>query len=736
MHHKYQILHTIYESPNSLIYRAKRLADGEAVVLKVINRHYPEPEALARFRQEYEMTRSLEKEGVVQVFTLEPYQNGLAIVMEDFGARSLDKYLLEGGAMEVGQFLELAIPIAEILGRIHKRRIIHKDINTSNIIWNQETGQIKFIDFGIATSLESEAPKVIAPEQLEGTLAYISPEQTGRMNRDVDYRTDLYSLGVTFFHLLAGRLPFDFRQPMELVHAHIAHPTPMLHEICSKIATSVSAIVAKLMAKDPDDRYQSAHGLAIDLKECQSQWLAKGVMDRFPLGRMDELSQFKVAKKLVGREREVQTLLQAFSRADTASAELVLVAGFSGIGKTVLVGEIQIPVRQRNGFFLSGKYDQFNRAIPYAALLQVCHGLLAQILMASDIEISVWREKILHAVGDNGDILIRFIPELELLIGKQPETLALDPSSAENRFHRLFGLFLSVFSAPGIPLVLFLDDLQWADLPSLRLLHHLLSGGNLRHLLIIGAYRDNEVSPTHPLMTMLADLTKASVPVELLVLTPLSLEHVTQLVRNTVGATNDASEALAAISHKKTAGNPFFLRQFLLTLHDRGLIQFVSGHWLCDLEAIHHQGITDNVVSLMEERIHRLPEACQKVLQHAACIGADFDLNTLATVIQSTMRSVFTTLWPALEIQLIIPMDKGYQLARYLDKGDFSFRFVHDRVQQAAYHLIDTEARERIHYTVGRLLLAEKPDTNPSDLLLRITDHLNLAARITPGRFW
>ncbi|MGL5064001.1 MAG: protein kinase domain-containing protein, partial [Microcoleus sp.] len=474
------VLAQIYESANSLIYRGIRDRDHRSVILKVLKEDYPTPQELIRYKQEYEITHSLNFEGAIAAYSLENYQRTLVIILEDFGGLSLKQLMNSGTSYlaSLSEFLGTAIKTAEILGNIHSRNIIHKDINPANIVFNPETGQVKIIDFGISTQLTRENPTLKNPNVLEGTLAYMSPEQTGRMNRTLDYRTDFYSLGVTFYEILSGKLPFDTTDAMELVHCHIAKVPMPLHQIKKEIPQVLSEIVMKLMAKTAEERYHSAWGIKADLESCLTQLQTTGNISEFPLGTADISDKFQIPQKLYGREAEVSTLLAAFDRVagregegenylvssqskiqnPKSKIEMMLVAGYSGIGKSVLVQEIYKPITEKRGYFIAGKFDQFQRNIPYSAVVDAFKQLVQQLLTESEQQLNQWKEKLLTAVGFNGQIIIDVIPEVELIVGKQPAVPKLGATESQNRFNFVFGNFIRAFCTKEHPLVIFLDD--------------------------------------------------------------------------------------------------------------------------------------------------------------------------------------------------------------------------------------------------------------------------------------
>ncbi|MEM7159403.1 MAG: AAA family ATPase [Myxococcota bacterium] len=723
----YETQAQIFQSSNSRIYRAKRSADGVPVILKMLAQSYPSPRRLASFKREFEITRGLELPGVVDAYELEEHDHHQVMVLEDFGGEPLTSIMTDG-AVPVARALELAIDVVEILGEIHERHTMHKDINPSNIVVNADAGTLKLIDFGISTVLSRETPALRSPNVIEGTLAYISPEQTGRMNRVIDYRADFYSLGVTLYQMLTGQLPFSSKDPMELVHSHIARRPATPHERNPQLPPVLSAIVMKMMAKNAEDRYQSARGLRADLEQCQKS-LAAGEDPQFEIGQHDVSDRFQLPQKLYGRNPEVARLLEAFGRVAEGAAEMMLVSGYAGIGKSALVQEIYRPITERRGYFIAGKFDQFQRNIPYASLVQAFRSLVRQLLTESEEQIGAWKERLLEALGDNAQVLIDVIPEIELIVGPQPAAVELAPTEAQNRLGRVFQSFIRVFARPEHPLVLFLDDLQWADTPSLNMIHLLMTGADRGHQLVIGAYRDNEVGTGHPLTLSLEEIDKDGGVIDRIRLQPLSPRSVQQLVADTVHSTVEHAGPLAELVRAKTNGNPFFINEFLKSLYGDELLSFSSksGSWVWDVDRIGASDMTDNVVELMASKVKRLEAKTQRILELAACIGASFDLATLATVHEQSARQTASDLWEAIAEGLVVPLSDGYKLMELDVQGlaesmEVEYKFAHDRIQQAAYSLITDEARPKLHHRIGRLLVH---DTSAEDLEHRLFDVVN-----------
>ncbi|MBD2440274.1 ATP-binding sensor histidine kinase [Nostoc sp. FACHB-110] len=729
----YNLTEELYNGSRTLVYRAVRESDSLSVVIKLLKNPYPSFSELLLFRNQYTISKNLNSPLIIQTYSLESCQNGYMLVMEDFGGISLKDYVIKNQSYTfLAEFLLIAIALCDILNLLYQERIIHKDIKPSNILINPQTKQVKLIDFSIASLLPRETQTLVNPNVLEGTLAYISPEQTGRMNRGIDYRTDFYSLGVTFYELLIGELPFASNDAMELLHSHIVKIPPLIDEINRQIPSVISKIVSKLMAKNAEDRYQSALGLKYDLEKCLTQLKETGEIKDFEIASRDVCDRFIIPDKLYGRETEVKTLLQAFERVSLGATEMMLVAGFSGIGKTAVVNEVHKPIVRQRGYFIKGKYDQFQRNIPFSAVVQAFRDLIGNLLSESDAKLQTWKRKILEVIGENGQVLIDVIPELENIIGKQPPATELSGTAAENRFNLLLQKFVQVFTHQEHPLVIFLDDLQWADAASLKLLQLLMQ--DTKYLFLLGAYRDNEVSATHPFILTVDELETSGAVVNKIILQPLSEINLNQLVADTLNCASSLAQPLTKLIYQKTKGNPFFATQFLKALNNERLITFdlVFRHWQCDIAQIKALAITDNVVEFMSLQLQKLPQQTQNILKLAACIGAQFDLHTLAIISEQTPEITATDLWKALQEGLIIPNTEIYKLfvqpdniSGYYAAANPVYRFLHDRVQQAAYSLIPDDKKQVTHLKIGQLLLQKSSEIEREEKLFDIVGHLN-----------
>jgi PAS domain S-box-containing protein len=678
----------------------------------------PAPEIITRFEHAYALRNELDPASVARPAALVHHDGLPRLLIEDFGGDLLERLL--GQPLELPQFLRVAIGVAVALGRFHAQGLIHRDVNPANILVNPATGEARLMGICLAPLLRRQRQITEPLEMIAGAVAYMAPEQTGRMNRSIDSRSDLYSLGVTLYEMLTGSLPFTASDPMEWVHCHIARqPIPPGRRL-KTVPVSVSAIVMKLLAKTAEERYQTAAGVESDLQRCLVEWEAHHRIDEFPLGERDMPDRLLIPEKLYGRTREIDALLVSFERVvASGTPEFVLVSGYSGVGKTSVVNELRRVLVPLRGLFASGKFDQYKRDIPYATLAKAFQTLVRQILGMSDAEVSRWRKALCEALGSNGQLIVNLIPELELIIGKQPSISDLPPEGAQNRFQMVFRQFLSAFARAEHPLALFLDDLQWLDAATLELLEHLITEPDVRYLLLVGAYRDNEVSFSHPLPRMLEEIRMAGVVVEEIILAPFSMDDIHQLVVDSLHCELHRAEPLAQLIYAKTGGNPFFAIQFLTELAEEGLLAFdsVAAAWTWDLPRIRAKGFTDNVADLMTGKLGRLPDTTQEALKHLACLG-----NSAGTAFLSMVQGDSEE---ALDLVLREPVRAG--LVFHLDGA---YAFVHDRVREAAYGLIPESERAATHLRIGRLLVSSATSGESEDEIFEIVNQLNRAAAL------
>ena len=766
-------LEVLRKDEDFILYRGGSQGDGCPILVLSPVAEHPTSECLKRLEHECSFREALDPAWSARPIAVARDSDRIVLEFEDPGGVPLDQLL--GNPLELALFLRLAVSLSAAIDHLHERGIIHKDIKPANVLVDPVTCRCWLRGFGIASRLPRERQPAEPPEFLAGTLAYMAPEQTGRMNRCVDCRSDLYALGVTLYEMLTGSLPFTASDPMEWVHCHIARKPVAPTEQFETIPPPVSAIIMKLLAKTAEERYQTAAGAESDLQRCLAEWENGRAgarptrlsspkshrIEEFPLGEHDTPDRLLIPEKLYGRAREIEALLASFDRIVAgARPELVLVSGYSGIGKSSVVNELQKVLVQPRALFASGKFDQYKRDIPYATLAQAFQGLIRFLLSTSETELQNWRHAFGEALGPNGRLIVDLVPELKFIIGEQPPVTVLPPKDAQARFQRVFRRFIGVFARREHPLALFLDDLQWLDSATLDLLEDLLSRLDIRHLMLIGAYRDNEVDSSHPLMRRLEEMRQAGAVVHQIVLAPLSCEDLGRLIADSLHCEPIRAAPLAQLVHQRTAGNPFFATQFITALAEEGLLRFdhASRSWVWDVSRIGSKGYTDNVVDLMLGKLNRLPVETQKALKAFACLGNRVEISTLAIVhgrvfqdgdeepvlrsqassaFQATARpqeqsraiaerrrdgeggtseeKLHSDLWEALRLEFIVPAEGAY-------------KFVHDRVQEAAYSLIPEELRAEAHLQIGRRLLGHTTPERREGSVFEIVNQLNRGA--------
>jgi predicted ATPase/signal transduction histidine kinase len=748
---KYQVVEKVFFDVNTVIYRASEENTGKSVIIKILRSLYPSQEELDRLERQYQIARSIDCESIVKAYSLEKYQNGLALILEDFGGQSL-REILQLRRISIEEFLQIAIVLAETLEILHQIPIIHKDINPSNIIVNLNTGQVKLTDFGIASCLYIENSTSDNRNILKGTIAYISPEQTGRTNRAIDYRTDFYSLGVTFYEMLTERLPFTSKEPLELIYCHLAEE-PVSPQLLNDIPPILSNLTLKLLAKNAEDRYQTAKGLKIDLENCLLQLRTTRKLENFPLGRYDKNHQLSISKKCYGREAEIATLLATIDRVtnvpvgkDRSSVEMVLVSGYSGMGKTFLVKEIQRSIVNMGGYFLTGKFDRPQHNHPYAAFCQAFSEPIRQILTESSQNIAIWREKISLALGKNAQVIVDLIPEVGIILGDISEWQNAEGVESDLSFERIFPKFVALFCQPQQPLVLFLDDLQWADLASSQLYQNLRLDKQLS-LLIIGTYRDNDIDAHRTLNETIEAIQKQGIVISQIPLKPLTRENIQQLFLDTIEQKEktEKTNIVTELIFHKTQGNPFFIYQLITTIYAEKILFYnlAGNEWCWDLEQIKAIGITDDsIVESIVKNIIKLPIETQNLLKLAACLDDRFTLELIATISESSDRDTAINLEKAIAIGSILPCNdrdkfdaiahqeiiekKDITLLSSNPKNTVTYKFLDDRLQRAAYSLIPEKEKTATHIKIGRLLLQYFTPERQIEHIFLIVNHLNL----------
>lgn len=730
---KYELSETLYQSSRTTIHRGVRKTDDVRVVIKLLGGDYPHPRDSAQLRREFRVARQLRAPGIIDVYALEPWGNGLALVQEDFGGTSLAGHARPNVEVDLETFFAIAMAVTRVLVHVHMQ-VVHGDLSPANVLWKPETRDVRLIDFGASSEIRHESRRLLPEDLPETSLPYVAPERSGRMNRDVDQRADLYSLGAVFYELLTGHQPFVAKDRGEWIYAHLSRQPRPPHEIGAGVPEVLSHIVLRLMAKNPEDRYQSARGLLSDLEECERRWRAKGRIELFALARRDAESQLRIPQRIFGREAELQTLLKAFDEVTAGATRVLMVSGEAGIGKSALVNESRRAISRANGYFVEGKFDQSERHAPYAALAEAFRQLVVQILSEPEEHLNRWAAELREALAPNGQLIVDLVPAIERVIGPQPPVAPGNPVEEQNRFQATVASLVRTFARSDHPLVLFLDDLQWSNAPTLSLIRRLLADRASGSFLLIGAYRDDEVGEDHPLTALLSDVARTQ-PIESLRLAPLEVPVVSGLLREALSTSSlPQTVELAKVLCQKAHGNPLVLGELLCRLNRDGGIFFdpERGAWSWDLDRV-RRATEGDAVDLMLRRLLDLSPETQAWLRLAACLGANFDPETLAIVAQSSPAAATEGLSQALRDGLVLRVSDDYRLARGQDDSaltdtvpfDGQYQFQHDRVQQAAYALIPKADRPALHLRIGRLLLKHTPPAKREERLIAIVQHLN-----------
>lgn len=740
----YLILERISASDLHIVYRALKTGDESEVAIKTLADPFPRKEDVARIKREFRILQKLQFDGIIKVLSFIPFGSGnCGIVMEKFGITLL-QYLesCDNNRFSLKQFFSIAIPLVKILGNLHEKSIIHKDFNPRNILIEPVSASLRIIDFSTSTELSRERQEISLTNRIEGSLPYMSPEQTGRMNRDVDYRTDYYSLGTSFYQMLTGQLPFTANDPLEWVHCHISRQAPPVNKVNRIIPDTLSDIVAKLISKNAEDRYQSSYGIIADLEECRDRITTGFQGSHFTIAQHDVSPTFQIPQKLYGRGPELDRLESQFDKASSGSVEFCLVSGYSGVGKSVLVYELGRSIAKKRGFLIHGKFEQYKQNNAYFAFAGAFRILIYELLGETKQNLEKWKVDINTALGANAQLLVDLIPELELIIGKHAPVKEVSPEEGQKRFFILIENFIKVFARKDHPLVLFMDDLQWSDVPTLNLILHLVTSQELGYFLLIGAYRSNAVDASHPLNLILGEIQKERF-IETIDLEPLSVDAVNQIVSDSLHCNQQSAMPLSEVLFEKTAGNPFFTIELLKDLNERGTIRFIpaKGIWSWNIQEVRKTENSDNVVDFLISSLSRLKNTTQLVLQLASCIGATFDLKTLSIIYEKSMEETAGDLAEALHAGIVIPLTQNYKLvglesfnrtAKPLEDTDEgaitlnpTYRFQHDRVQQAAYSMIASEKKQALHLSIGRLILQHTSEEKLDENIFEVTGHLN-----------
>ena len=741
VHKGYTIIKSLLKNERNEIILANRISDGQKVVLKQSLLHNENILSVSKLGHEYEILKDLENTGIPKVYGISYDGKTVALIQEYIDGTDLRKQIFKK-KISYPEVLDIAIQLSDILHYIHQKGVIHKDINSSNIMITKD-GKLKLIDFGISSNLYSETNEKLNVDQIEGTLIYISPEQTGRTAYSVTHSCDFYSFGILLYELLAGKPPFDSIDPLEVIHFHLSRNPIPLSSILNDLPNGFEQVISKLMEKNPDDRFHSATGLKADLVTIKKHFISKEPLIGFKAGLNDITEQYKQSQKLYGRENEINELLGYYKNLNQLKSMLVLVAGYSGVGKSALIRHIKYPIIQSHGTFLIGKFDQFKKDIPYYAFIEAIQEFINNLLSESEDKINVWRQRITSVLGENAGLITEVIPQLSKIIDKQPPVPKLQPAEQETRFHMVLLDFVYVFSTSADPLVFFLDDLQWADLSSLNLVKRILENPRQENILILGAYRDNEVEKGHPLLITLKQINESNGQVKTIHIKPLSRETTVQITADSFGMNDDQANELGQQVFTKTKGNPFFIHSFLKSLYDRKLIKKDPvENWIWSHQEIDELGYTDNVIDLMTEGLINLPLYTQEVLKYAAVLGNTFDLADLADITEKSQSKVYNDLKPAIKGGYLSSNDKfyrslalssissNYDIEQQLSGKTSQFTFTHDKVQQAAYGLISSSELAFVHLRIGRLLLLNRDESQLQEGIFELLNHFIISSHL------
>lgn len=693
----YKILEVIHNSEQITISKAINVKNNEKVMIKTLNTEFNNPINISKIKSTYNLVKKLESKYIVKVYEFTEFQNRFSFILEDFGGMPLSQYI-NNNHIELKELLEIALKITKCIKYIHSNHIIHKNINPFNIFYNPEKKIIKLFGFENSSEFSFEAAEAFNPNKFEETVAYISPEQTGRMNRPMDYRTDFYSLGVTLYELACSELPFTSFDSADIVYFHMAKTLLPIDEINPRIPVIVSKIILKLMGKMPEDRYKSAVGIEFDLQECVNQLEEKAIIEEFELGKNDISDKFEIPKKIYGRGNEIKKLLDTFKRATHENVELILVSGCSGIGKTALVNELHKPIMKGHGIFLSGKCNQYNKNTPYSALFNALDQFCTYILSDSEVEVKKWRKRISDSLRENGALLINVIPRLQLVIDSKPQLIEESVTEIQTKFSAVLQNLLRAIPSESRPIVFFIDDLQWIDAASLELFEKVFSDDSIKGLMFICTYRENEVDSSHPLIRTIEKLKKDNCRIENLHLDNLDINAVMEMVFNIFSCTEEEAYGLAKIVYEKTLGNPFYIIEFLKYCNEEKLLYYntCEKRWIWKESDIINSKISDNVVEFLIEKMKILPEVTKELISMAACIGNRFDIKILSGISGKSFEKINEGLEPAIAGEMIYLIGKDG-----LSSEKIEFLFSHDKFQQAGYLALSDENKKIIHKNIA-----------------------------------
>lgn len=730
----YEVIKTLVRTDHYDIFLGKKLSDGQRVVLKQTVFQNGDLSGISKLGHEYDIMKDLDHPGIPKVYDF-LFDGNTAILVEEYIDGNDLKSLIFKSKLSYDNVLDLTVELTGILHYLHEHSVIHKDLSPGNIMLTGD-GSVKLVDFGISSNLFSESNELLNIDKIEGTLNYISPEQTSRTVYSVTHSCDFYSFGILLYELLAGKLPFDSIDPLEIIHFHLSRKPLPLSTILPDLPAGLEKVVFKLLEKNPDERYLSAAGIKADLELIKKHYHSGKPLTFFKAGAKDKTMKYNQAQKLYGREKEIEQIKKFYENLDSVKSMVALVSGYSGVGKSALIRQTKIPIIQNNGTFISGKFDQLKKDIPYYAFIEAIKEFIKNLLSDPSDKIDAWKHRIISVLGENAGLITDVIPQLSLIIGDQPSVPKLQPAEQESRFNMVLLDFIYAFSTSKSPLVIFLDDLQWADWSSLNLMKRILENSREESIMMIGAYRDNEVHQGHPLMITLQQISASEGVVKSIHLEPLNLETTIRITADSFGMKVEQAEKLGRLVFSKTKGNPFFIHSFLKSLFDKDLVKYDSGnHWTWDRKNIDQLEYTANVIDLMTKGLTDLPKPTQKVLQYAAVLGNTFSFTDLSDIAEKTEAEVYENLKQAIKGGYISSIDLNYrtltlksfhadtETIQNLPTEKVEFTFSHDKVQQAAYNLISEIERPYVHLKTGRQLLQSRDEAHLQDDIFEVMNH-------------
>ena len=708
----------IHYGEDALVIKFENYGYEHPVCLKILNNEYPTPQVSKKFESEFYFSTFCSNPFIRRALKKTEVENHAAIVYEYIEGQNV-KEVIQQQKISSDQKLKLAFQLATAVAEIHKLNIIHQNLQPENCIVTKGFEKVVIIDFDKAISNNG----IITETSPEGfslnELKYMAPEQTGRIHQAVDHRADLYSLGIILYELFTNALPFDSKDPSELLYAHLARTPVAPQEMNHTISPVVSNIILKLLKKDAGARYQSAAGLKHDLQLCLQYEASYGYILPFVLGEKDFSGQLFNQQKMYGRQKEMDAILSLFQKSKNGEKQILIISGFSGNGKSTLIGELNSQLSEKNCHFIKGKFEQFNNDTPFHAFVQAFTTLTNGILTEEKKESDYWRNRILNAVGTSGKVLTNLIPEIEKLIGPQPQLIQLKGNEDQNRFNYLMNSFLEAVSTADYPLVLCIDDLQWADASSLHLFRLIAENKNLKHLLLIGAHRANDERTDHFIQDLVTDLNKNHIDHSQIFLNNLSKADVDEIVADALNTKQENSKELSALVYSKTKGNAFYVHHFLKSLYDDGLLHFNfdNNTWEWMEEKIRQTNASENVIDFITSQLQKLPAEALNLFKLASCTGTSFDVLTLSKISGLAPDVIEKNLHHPLSEGILISTDKGY-------------KFSHNRIQQVFYNLINEENKAVIHLNIATALTSFYTSADTEHNLFELVNHWNDATKV------